>query len=562
VAQTSNRIWHPRHDIVFGSNVASRSQTSVRGFSSPASAIVDQELTSEAHADDPYILTGSYENSNDGGKSQAFVAPRGRESDDTWSPSTVAASQELERVARKEVSKEKTPKNTTTSLQDEEDDGEALHPALSYTISPTLLEEAKNAAPGTLESFWSHRMYTGPGSKKVKVHYCRSKNTTERVLQNYFMDKDILGFDIEWKPEASKRSGIKKNVALIQIASEDRIALFHISLFTGNKIEDLVAPSLKQIMENPDVTKVGVAIKADCTRMANFLDIKCKGIFELSHLYRLVKYYTSGNVGKVNKVLVSLALQVQEHLGLPLYKGDSVRGSDWSQPLDMDQIMYAASDSYAGFMLYDTLEAKRKSIHPTPPRPYHAELNIPIRLAPGVEIETSEEAAEELEPEVKTGTLTKRKGSALQASEVQIEQDTESPTVKSRNAPREKPRSLIDAEDWAHAYRDSHPIPVPAVSIDSSVTKSSKPPPSVTFSVLRTYSLWHSNPELSISDIANILRNPPLQEATVNQYILEAVRIEKLPVDKSRLTEVLNTLPESAKEQYRYRTLLKLASNE
>ena len=77
----------------------------------------------------------------------------------------------------------------------------------------------------------------------------------------------------------------------------------------------------------------GVAIKADCTRLRKFLSIDSHGLFELSHLYKLVKF-SSGDVKKINKALVSLAQQVQEHLQLPLAKGD-VRMSDWSNNQDL-----------------------------------------------------------------------------------------------------------------------------------------------------------------------------------------------------------------------------------
>ena len=154
-------------------------------------------------------------------------------------------------------------------------------------------------------------------------------------------------------------------------------------------------------MESSNITKVGVAIKADCTRLRKFLGIQSQGLFELSHLYRLVKY-SSTDVTQINRKLVQLAVIVEEHLQLPLWKGE-VRGSDWSQSLDHRQISYAASDTYAGIHLYDIMEGKRKSMSPTPPRPAHAELNLPIRLcdsplpSPSESSEDSVDLDEELE---------------------------------------------------------------------------------------------------------------------------------------------------------------------
>ena len=185
--------------------------------------------------------------------------------------------------------------------------------------------------------FWQYSLYQGPNGEKVKIHYCKTKEKTEDIAQ-LFLDQDVIGFDIEWKPSASFKMGTRKNVSLIQLACEDRVALFHISRYPkGDNLEDLVAPSLQKIMESPNITKVGVSIKADCTRLRQFMGIESRGLFELSHLYKLVKFFPD-KAKKINKTLVSLAQQVEEHLHLPLYKPGEVRNSDWSKDLKYEQI--------------------------------------------------------------------------------------------------------------------------------------------------------------------------------------------------------------------------------
>lgn len=212
--------------------------------------------------------------------------------------------------------------------------------SLEYNISHKAFRDAQEAAKGSPESFWSYAMYRGPvengTEKRVKVHYCKSKHTAERTCQ-YFLNEKVIGFDLEWAAEANRHQGARRNVSLIQIASPSRIALFHVALFPPN--DDLVAPSFNKIMEDPEITKVGVAIKADCTRLKNYLGVDTKGIFELCHLYKLVKYSGSGQRQLVNKRLVPLAQLAEEYLGLPLYKDVSVRSSDWGQPLNMGQII-------------------------------------------------------------------------------------------------------------------------------------------------------------------------------------------------------------------------------
>ena len=213
------------------------------------------------------------------------------------------------------------------------------HTPMVYQIPEEVMREAMLASLNTRAAYWQYSLYQergDPSGDKVKVHYCTSKETTEQIAQ-LFLDKEVVGFDIEWKPQAQFGDGIKKNVSLIQIASEERIALFHVGRYAkGDTIDDLLAPTLKRIMESSEIIKVGVSVKADCTRLGRFLGIEARGLFELSHLYKLIKY-SAGDVKKINKKLVSLAQQVEEHLQLPMWKGD-VRSSDWSQKLNYEQI--------------------------------------------------------------------------------------------------------------------------------------------------------------------------------------------------------------------------------
>ena len=198
-------------------------------------------------------------------------------------------------------------------------------------------ERASQSSRDMKPLFWEYSLYRGPLGEKVKVHYCKSLADTERIARHFF-DQEVIGFDIEWKSNASAKEGIKKNVALIQLASEERIALFHIARFRGgDTVDNLVPETFKYIMQSPRITKVGVSIKADCTRLRRFMGIESRGLFELSHLYKLVKY-SPNDASSVDKRLVRLATQVEEHLGLPLWKGQDVRSSDWSADLNYEQV--------------------------------------------------------------------------------------------------------------------------------------------------------------------------------------------------------------------------------
>ncbi|CAN9101655.1 unnamed protein product [Alternaria alternata] len=265
------------------------------------------------------------------------------------------------------------PETETESKDDEEDNADE-HVSLTYQIPEERLRAAMLAAPNTRDSYWSAKLYQGPDGESLSTHYCKSFDVAERVAK-YFLQEKVVGFDIEWKPRGNPYS-IKQNASLIQLACEDRIALFHVSLFSGSKAEQLMPPSLKAVLESPDIYKVGVSIKSDYKRLEKYLNVQPQGVFELSRLHNLVEWY-GVEPSKVSKRVVNLASQVLQHLQLPLYKGEqladdsettpSVRESDWSLPLDVQQIHYAAADAYAGFRLYHMLEWKRTRMKPAPP---------------------------------------------------------------------------------------------------------------------------------------------------------------------------------------------------
>ncbi|KAJ5358768.1 uncharacterized protein N7496_011181 [Penicillium cataractarum] len=255
-------------------------------------------------------------------------------------------------------------------------------PELPISAEDAYHLEIESTSTEEAPLFWSHSDQRAPDGQRPIVHYCKSLESTESVVQ-HFLDSKVVGFDMEWKAQASATDSIQNNLSLIQLANEERIALFQIALFKpARSLEDFVAPSLKRIIESPDITKVGVSIKADSTRLRKYLGVEARSIFELSHLYKLVKYGQT-QPKLVNKRSVNLSEQVEEHLGLPLEKSEDVRCGDWARSLNYRQVQYAATDPYACICLFNIMEQKRQAMNPVPPRPAHAELNLPITCPTG-----------------------------------------------------------------------------------------------------------------------------------------------------------------------------------
>ncbi|PHH81470.1 hypothetical protein CDD82_701 [Ophiocordyceps australis] len=417
-----------------------------------------------------------------------------------------------------------------------------------------------------LHTSWSHELYqrttTDNSVEKVKVIYCTDVNTMEEVCRQYFLNDEVIGLDLEWWPFASSKSSPRLAVSLIQIATPSVIALFHVAIFPN---DELIAPTFRQIMADKNVSKAGVNILADCTRLKKRVGLETNGIFELSHLFRLVKYTALGMPQSINRMTVPLATQIKWCFGMSMYKGETTRLSSWTSKLNQKQIAYAASDAYAGVQLYHVLEYKRLTLSPCPRRPHHAELGLPILDSKISKSKTPLLPAERL--------VMQLDGMVLTGSDVESLADA-------RPSPSVQPPGIVETRSDIDPMADARPSPpsvqppgivVTGSDIDSVADARPSPPseqppqdPRVVTAEehvhayrcsrrfetragprqLTAYFLWHLNTEVNPETIGDLLRNPPLKRSTVNSYILDAILLEKMPFDKKRVrTELLALLP-------------------
>ncbi|XP_072440024.1 bifunctional 3'-5' exonuclease/ATP-dependent helicase WRN [Chiloscyllium punctatum] len=159
-------------------------------------------------------------------------------------------------------------------------------------------------------------------------------------LRSFITKQSAIGFDIEWPPTYIK--GKVGKVALIQLcASEKKCYLFHISSMSG------FPSGLKRLLEDEAIKKVGVGIDGDHWKLMRDYDVKLKGFVELTDM---------ANQKLKCAERWSLNGLVQHLCGKQLWKDASVRCSDWDMfPLSDEQQRYAATDAYAGFLIYEKL---------------------------------------------------------------------------------------------------------------------------------------------------------------------------------------------------------------
>lgn len=240
---------------------------------------------------------------------------------------------------------------------------------LSYHVPGNLFQKLQ--ARPQASTYWSYEWYQNEVGKKVTVSYASTREASEELAKRFLKEK-VLGFDMEWKADFSKKGNrnskrkssrtLKDEISLIQVASAHEIGLFHIALHKGTRPVELIARSLREIIESSSIIKTGVGIySADASRLRRFMHLKPRGILDLNHLHRVVNI-SSG------KKMISLSEHARIYLGFPLFKG-KVRTSDWTKSLTIAQQNYAASDAYVGLVLYHVLDVTRLNMDPIPPHP-------------------------------------------------------------------------------------------------------------------------------------------------------------------------------------------------
>jgi ribonuclease D len=165
------------------------------------------------------------------------------------------------------------------------------------------------------------------------------------AVREHLRGETLLGFDTETRP--AFRVGERHPVALLQLAGAEHVFVFQLQ---GIGALD----PLFEILADPAVLKVGVEVQHDVAELARLRAFTPRGFVDVGGLARERDVRTTG--------LRSLCAMF---LGGRLAKG--TKTSDWSRrELTAGQVMYAATDAWAGRELYLRLAAGGGPIHAEP----------------------------------------------------------------------------------------------------------------------------------------------------------------------------------------------------
>lgn len=151
-----------------------------------------------------------------------------------------------------------------------------------------------------------------------------------------------IGFDTESRPVYNSQIYQTISISLIQIATNDKVYLFHIK-------QVLSFQKLKDILESTKITKVGVGIENDVI-MLKHIKINLITFIDLN-LY--IKKYTcfQGQLG-VKQLTANI-------LGNLISKSKKITMSRWDLfPMTEKQIKYAVEDASVCLDMYNKLKNK------------------------------------------------------------------------------------------------------------------------------------------------------------------------------------------------------------
>ncbi len=145
----------------------------------------------------------------------------------------------------------------------------------------------------------------------------------------------VLGFDTETKPSYVKGRVFK--VALLQLATDTHA--FLIRLHSVTQFDLLI-----EIFENPEIVKVGVAIRDDLKALQKTFKFKPQGFIELQTVAKEKGLTKFGLKGMTEEVLQGTV-------------NKKAKMTNWERRvLTEEQLSYAATDAWIGLKLFEKLQ--------------------------------------------------------------------------------------------------------------------------------------------------------------------------------------------------------------
>jgi len=152
---------------------------------------------------------------------------------------------------------------------------------------------------------------------------------------DFLLSQPLLGVDTETRP--TFRKGPMHQVALLQVSTHDVCFLFRL-----NRLG--MSPSVKRLLEDKKVPKIGLSLTDDMHQLRRLGDFEEGSFIDLQN-----------HVREIGVEDMSLQKLYANFFGLKISKRQQL--SNWeAEILDNKQQLYAATDAWACLMLYEELQ--------------------------------------------------------------------------------------------------------------------------------------------------------------------------------------------------------------
>lgn len=212
-------------------------------------------------------------------------------------------------------------------------------------ISGVERESADRGRGGTVPLPIGRNAFRQRNTSCTEIHFAEKSIQTivtddGHIAENWVNQQkgqEIVGFDLEWRPNF--RKGSDNKTALLQLCTDNGCLIIQM-LFL-----DFIPEALVRFLKDPGVKLVGVGIGCDVAKLRNDHGLECGGQHELGVL--AVERLEMRELKQVG--LKGLAMEV---LGLSLSKPKSISTSNWAcRTLGESQIRYACIDAYVSFAI-------------------------------------------------------------------------------------------------------------------------------------------------------------------------------------------------------------------
>lgn len=145
----------------------------------------------------------------------------------------------------------------------------------------------------------------------------------------------LLGFDTESRPAFKK--GVKNKLALLQLANDSKAWLIRLNIIG-------MPDELVEVMEDPGLEKVGVAIRDDLVKLKELRQFQSGGFIELAEYSNRFDIQDNG----LRKLAANiLRVKISKSQQLSNWEADQYSNS---------QLLYAATDAWACYRMYRRLQ--------------------------------------------------------------------------------------------------------------------------------------------------------------------------------------------------------------